>query len=212
MRQIGRDLHACLIGQTPVILNIASERYQLVRGPTRDHLTALLATKPGPENIAALVRAGLLDPAIMDAEGAAAPVAPTCSHLDLIKLRHGWLLAPVALVALSIAVIQVRRDALRTILDRVEVGAGRPRLKLPIFSEAMVAAAFYLLRQFLPLDNHCLARSIAISRMLRRFGHQANLVIGVQLPIAAHCWVQCEDRLMADRVDRITAFEPILAR
>ncbi|WP_374551534.1 lasso peptide biosynthesis B2 protein [Sphingobium yanoikuyae] len=168
--------------------------------------------KPGPENIAALVRAGLLDPAAMDAEGAAGPVAPTCSHLERIKFRHGWLLAPVALVALFIAVIQVRRDALGTTLKRVEKGAGKPRLTLPIFSEAMVAAAFHLLRQFLPLDNLCLARSIAISRMLRRFGHQATLVIGVQLPIAAHCWVQCGDKLMADRVERIAAFEPILAR
>jgi len=97
-------------------------------------------------------------------------------------------------------------------MNQVEREAQGPRLKLPIVSETRIAAAFHLLRQILPLDNHCLSRSIAISRMLRRFGHQATLVIGVQLPIAAHCWVQCDDRLMADRVERIAAFEPILAR
>lgn len=211
MRRISRDRHACLVGQTPVILDVESGRYQLVRGTTGEHLAAFLAAQERPDTLAALAHARLLDPPTIKGQGAPQIVAPRYSQLDHIVLKDGWRLAPIALFLLCMAVIEVRRNALPTILHRVEKEAVKPNLQRPSKSLETIAASFELVQQFLPFENFCLPRSIAIARLLRHYGYRPTLVIGVQLPIAAHCWVQCDDALIGDRLERIAAFEPIVA-
>lgn len=56
-------------------------------------------------------------------------------------------------------------------------------------------AAIWYWRQVL-----CLQRSAATTRLLRRFGIPAHLVIGTQLtPFKAHAWVEVNGRIVNDR-------------
>lgn len=58
--------------------------------------------------------------------------------------------------------------------------------------------------------NQCLWRSIALASFLARMGLTAELVFGVRLrPFAAHCWVQRQDQLLNDSLDRVANFTPI---
>ncbi|MES2450686.1 MAG: lasso peptide biosynthesis B2 protein [Pseudomonadota bacterium] len=60
------------------------------------------------------------------------------------------------------------------------------------------------------LDN-CLGQSIAIAHDMLARGLRPDVVLGVRLgPFNAHCWVQCENRLVNDRFDMVRTFTPIL--
>ncbi len=61
--------------------------------------------------------------------------------------------------------------------------------------EAVDVAAIWYWRQVL-----CLQRSAATTRLLRRFGIPARLVIGTQLmPFKAHAWVEVDGQIVNDR-------------
>jgi len=71
-----------------------------------------------------------------------------------------------------------------------------------------------LRRQLLltPLPRKCLLQSFLLLRGLRREGYDAVWVIAVRVwPFAAHCWLQVGDVVVDDFVDRLDAYEPILA-
>src|SRR3546814_5791235 len=60
--------------------------------------------------------------------------------------------------------------------------------------------------------DQCLARSIAFRRLAFRLGFAPTLVLGVKLdPFAAHCWVQSEDCVANDSLERVRCFPPIFA-
>lgn len=61
--------------------------------------------------------------------------------------------------------------------------------------EAMDLACIWYWKQAL-----CLQRSAALTRLLRRHGVTANLVIGVQqIPFRSHAWVEVEERVVNDK-------------
>ena len=61
--------------------------------------------------------------------------------------------------------------------------------------EAMDLACIWYWKQAL-----CLQRSAALTRLLRRHGVTANLVIGVQqMPFRSHAWVEVEGRVFNDK-------------
>lgn len=64
-----------------------------------------------------------------------------------------------------------------------------------------------------PVSGKCLLRSFLLLRLLRRQGHDAMWVFGVTTwPFAAHCWLQVEDLVLDDELDRIAAYTPIMVR
>ena len=73
-----------------------------------------------------------------------------------------------------------------------------------------VTAAFQAARHFFPATDQCLARSIAMKRVLASQGCHADLVIGVALPFSAHAWVQFGDEVLTDPLDLVEPYTPIL--
>jgi hypothetical protein len=51
---------------------------------------------------------------------------------------------------------------------------------------------------------------MAAFRAAIRRGIEVNLVVGVAIPFAAHCWVQHADMVLNDSVDIVSRYEPIL--
>ena len=66
---------------------------------------------------------------------------------------------------------------------------------------------------YAPVSGKCLLRSFLLLRLLRRQGHDAMWVFGVTTwPFAAHCWLQVEDLVLDDELDRVAAYTPIMVR
>lgn len=212
MYRLANDLHACLVGETPVLLDAAAGRYQLARGQMGCNLAAFLRKQATGAMCEALVEGGLIVSAPHTEDRHPEPERPNCTHLRDIRLGLGWTLLPVALILLVMAMMRVRRMPLHALIQGLQEEAGHP-VKPPFLaiSEARIIATFCLARCLLPLRDQCLPCSVATAQMLRLFGHRPTIIIGVRLPIAAHCWVQCEDRLIGDTLDTVEGFQPILA-
>jgi hypothetical protein len=58
----------------------------------------------------------------------------------------------------------------------------------------------------------CLQRSAATATLLRRFGRNAEMVIGAQiLPFQSHAWVEIDRRVVNDK-PYVAQIFPVLAR
>ncbi|MCW6530722.1 lasso peptide biosynthesis B2 protein [Sphingomonas sp. MMSM20] len=122
------------------------------------------------------------------------------------------ILARAVALQIGYSLLVPRRQLLATVnaARAAKARAARQRRHASI-DEAAVAAAFYHAQYILPSADKCLPRSFAIANLLRRTGHHPTIVFGVQLPFAAHCWVQCEDRVVSDPLAHVASFTPILA-
>ena len=62
------------------------------------------------------------------------------------------------------------------------------------------------------MHDRCLEKSFAIAHHLHMCGIQCTVVLGVRAaPFLAHCWVQSEDCVLNDDLERVCSFSPILA-
>lgn len=73
-------------------------------------------------------------------------------------------------------------------------------------------SAFASLRPFFfALRGRCLLSSVVLSEFLARYHVRSQCVLGVKArPFAAHCWLECDGRVLNDSVERVRAFTPIL--
>jgi hypothetical protein len=95
--------------------------------------------------------------------------------------------------------VPVFRRNFAAILERVRTARLNPRLGVTLSEDRIchavdVAAAFYFKNVL------CLERSAAAARLLKKYGFQAEMVIGVQqLPFLAHAWVEVDGRVVNDK-------------
>lgn len=62
-----------------------------------------------------------------------------------------------------------------------------------------------------PFQGRCLYRAYTLRRFLRAGGLDARWVFGVRTwPFAAHCWLQIDDLLLDDDLDRVGLYTPIM--
>jgi|AutmiccommunBRH5_1029478.scaffolds.fasta_scaffold36908_1 hypothetical protein len=60
--------------------------------------------------------------------------------------------------------------------------------------------------------NACLIKSLTLHRLLSRHGHASTLVFAVRLnPFGAHCWLQRDNVVLNDTIERVGMFTPLLA-
>ena len=72
-------------------------------------------------------------------------------------------------------------------------------------------SAFCTLLPWLPFQGQCLHRAFMLRRLLAGRGLHVDWVFGVRTwPFMAHCWLQADDILLADDLDRVLGFTPIL--
>jgi hypothetical protein len=109
--------------------------------------------------------------------------------------------------------VRLRRHPFSSIVAGLRATSGTSRSIVGEQAKhARVAAAFAGSRLLMHSHNNCLSQSLAFNRACRRWRLAAVFVIGVRLdPFSAHCWVQCEDLVLNDSVERVKHFTPILA-
>lgn len=64
---------------------------------------------------------------------------------------------------------------------------------------------------WIPFEGECLQRAFQIRRVLARRGIHTDWIFGVRTwPFAAHCWLQIGDLVIADTLDRVDRYTPIM--
>jgi len=202
------------VGDRPVFLDLARDRYLALDEP-RDASFRRLGDGSLPlttAEVEALLATGLFRssgaPASLDA--AAAP-APTGSLLDDPLPRPRLLAAARAQLLLIEMRRRLKSTALHTIIDRLKAERADARNTHDPGRCAASADDFLAARMMLPRARSCLPDSLALIEWLRPQSLFPTLVFGVKLhPFKAHCWVQAGGLLLADSVDAVAEFTPVL--
>lgn len=75
-----------------------------------------------------------------------------------------------------------------------------------------VAAAYREALPWIPREGECLQRAFLLKRLLSQAGIASDWVFGVRTwPFAAHCWIQVDDVVVGDSVERTRHYTPIMA-
>lgn len=217
MHVLSNYIAYCEVGRTLVLLDIRRDRY--VQLPARlafalGQINAGLGVSGQDDDaIRKLAALGYCTPAQTASSPRSAIRVPATDCQALIRAEGrrppalivealGWLL----LARIIVAILPFRWLA-RTLTATERVEDGIENEQVP--SEAI--RAFVYARRFFSTRGRCLPESIALHLLLHRHGYSASLVFGVKLnPFEAHCWVQNHDRILADTIERISPFTPIL--
>jgi hypothetical protein len=77
---------------------------------------------------------------------------------------------------------------------------------------AAITAAARTAAPFVPFEGECLQRAYLLRRLLRNEGYSPLWVFGVRTwPFGAHCWLQIDDLVVGDTLDRVRFYTPIMA-
>lgn len=99
---------------------------------------------------------------------------------------------------------------LKRLLD--EPGPGFPGRAPDRQRLAAITAAARTAAPFVPFEGECLQRAYLLRRLLRREGYSPLWVFGVRTwPFGAHCWLQIDDLVVGDTLDRVRFYTPIMA-
>jgi hypothetical protein len=213
----------CVTSGQVVFLDIRGDRYsQLGSDLVAPFRQAVAGEAPAEgasaDAVARLMADGLLVE-IGDDEPPVTPPArrrPKTSLLEAQDARAAWAtlsMAPPTFAQVFKTRGRMRRFAFERLLG--EVAAYKPLRAGPDPQKAarasVVALGFARWRPFVPVPPVCLLDSLALVDLLYREGLPVDLIFGVALhPFTAHCWVQCDDVVLNDGLDRVLAHTPIL--
>lgn len=138
--------------------------------------------------------------ALIPARRALAPSTPV-SRWDVLR-------AGLVLAAATAAFRSRRLDALVRSPEHAQTSPARPdNCRLAELVGAAQAAA-----PFVPFEGECLQRAHLLRRLLWREGFRPQWIFGVRTwPFGAHCWLQIDDLVVGDTLDRVRFYTPIMA-
>lgn len=102
----------------------------------------------------------------------------------------------------------------KSILDLIAPDARRAARpdEIAAAEAGRIVAAARAALPWIPLEGECLQRSYQFRQLLRRHGVHVDWVFGVRTwPFGAHCWLQIGDRVIADRLERVRRYTPIMS-
>lgn len=145
------------------------------------------------------------------------PTAAPASRRDLFDLPEPRLRPSGAIPGILMSCIKaswtLKFDALVASLEKIARRRAATQGKSNPDIDAMCAlsASFNRLRPVYPRKPVCLHDSLALLEYLAGYGFFPNCVFGVTAePFRAHCWVQYEDIVLNDYIDRVAPYTPIM--
>lgn len=196
-------LRVCKIGQRFIFLDLAASRYFLLESEAAARFAAFREGSSDFRELDWLCGHGIIEPGV-PAMSAELPIAAARSLIDEPLDRPApWMVAEALAVQL-VARRQVLRASLMDILRPVP---GRKDAK----TCGPVVAACHIAARYRSATDRCLPNAVAMRKMLARRGIASELVIGVMLPFAAHCWLQSGEVVLSDTFGRIQNFHPLAA-
>ena len=192
-----------------VVLDVRTDRYECL-------VDAAAWLKPAADGSLTVPDEGVARQLI--GAGLASEQAPPTRHA-LIPARRAltrstpasrWDVLRAGLV-LAAATASFRSLSLDTLVRSPEHAPGSPagadHNRLAELVGAAQAAA-----PFVPFEGECLQRAHLLRRLLWREGFRPQWIFGVRTwPFGAHCWLQIDDLVVGDTLDRVRFYTPIMA-
>lgn len=194
-----------------LFFDLPRDRYFMLSGQRAQSFERFASGGALAQDIEALRREGLISPTDLQPSCEDRQITPPAQSLIDGPLPQATLRATIAVLT---AQISAKRDLRRQHLAHVVAGL---RSECPDAAPAdadicaNLAAASLRAVRYLPAIDECLARGIAMKRLLFARGCPSALVFGVTMPFAAHCWVQVGDTVLTDPLDIILHYQPIFA-
>lgn len=208
--QLHPALSFCRLEDQFLFLDLAADRYFALGTELAKAFASLLAGTATNETRDALLERGVLVPS------GGLPIEPCPARVPQTSLLDGTPPRPSHLQVARLAwrFAQTRRSLRRRGLANVAAKLTAARNASSRHPDGLQlglgAAAYERLVLYRGAHDLCLPHSLALARYLADRGVAAEVVLGVQLrPFSAHCWVECEDRLVNDRLDRVRLYTPI---
>jgi len=199
-------VHMAWLGDDVVVLDVAADRYTcIVDG------SALLrpGERPGALRIATPALEDISEAGWISA-GPGAPRKPPVSPRTSLATPVSAQVYPAVMAGL--AAWSDGRRLQRLSLERM-IGPSETPWPSDGAVETLPArvATFMAALPWVPDQGQCLQRAYTLRRQLARRGLQVDWVFGVRTwPFMAHCWLQLGNVVIADDVDRVRGFTPIM--
>ena len=201
--RVRADIRRCDLGGRFVGLDLATNRYFLLDGTSAEDLAAFDRGTADSASLARLIDRRLIEKGAVVARPPSS-ARPTSSLLDHRLPRPSpWLLLR-SMAALHTAQRDLGHRSIIHLIAPTGLEPADPDQCLP------VAAAFARTSRYRDATDRCFTRSLAMRAMLARRGLGVDLVIGVMLPFAAHCWLQAGTTVLSDSYDQVRNFTPLL--
>ncbi len=217
-----------------VILDARRDRYLCVLRRHFDALAPWLSgwpagrgtsppLRPPPQEGVAELAAQFVSRGILtDDPAGARPVCPVSVPVPKARASGGERPRPCAVLAKAAGFFQACRRAdhalrhasfdtvLHAVAARRRAGAGRVA-SICMERAAALAEVFDTLRPLYPRPYLCTFDSLALLEFLAPHGLYPHWIFGVRAePFQAHCWLQCGETLLNDRVERVSRLGPIM--
>lgn len=209
--RLGHELHAVLIDDDVVILDLPRNLYMCARA-------AMAARLQAQDTNADAVLIELLNSAGLSVIGCKDPPspyrAPAKPSADIGVSDHARLTWQDVWDA-TIATLDFWRNypgrSLSELFNRLD-RADRPAGRIDEEAACALARRFQRWIVLAPVSGKCLVRSFMLLRYLQRSGQAADWVFGVRTwPFRAHCWVQIGQIALDEAQERLIAYTPLLA-
>jgi len=203
-------LSFCIIERRCFFIDVDRNRYFALPDRLNHAFLRLQSGAGDAADVRDLARIGVLqDGPATDRMRPCAYMAPSAS-VDSAGARSWSNLGPVTAAYLR-AAHTLRQGSLANVTRRLEMA--RSRAPSGPVSTAMdeIASATASAKRLIGHYDLCLRWSLATALVLIRSGIGAKIIFGVcPGPFIAHCWVQVDDRIVGDDLERVDMFTPIL--
>ncbi|WP_271145909.1 lasso peptide biosynthesis B2 protein [Brevundimonas sp. NIBR10] len=205
-------IHLARIGADIVVLDTAGDAYTCLVGGA-EHLQLLTdgrirMTQNGV--LEDLTAAGWVDPSAAAATRERRRFQTPIRSLNAEPSGFALRLLPLGLQMLA-TTTWMHEQPLSEILDAARRLRPADRKPDGAITVDRTIGAFETVRPWLPGQGLCLQRAFSLLSCLARRGVPVDWVFGVRTwPFAAHCWLQQGDTVLADDLDRVLGFTPIL--
>ncbi len=213
------DIFCRIVDGRAIILDLATGRYASPSPAASSILAEIEADRseaiPDHADLRALIDRGLLVPrtGVGQSHGFARWPQPDQVYQGVSETRCGTSTILLALARQIGAAVDLRRFRLSQVVERLRLHKGRidgARDHHDLHIDRSVRA-FSAADRICSIQDRCLPRSIALVRALAAGGICGNLVLGVRTyPFMAHAWVQIAGSVVADDLDRVRDYSPIL--
>jgi Transglutaminase-like superfamily len=232
---LAEHVFLCVSGEHVVLLDLKEDRYWALEAAQTAGLASLVRGWPvkGPEEVdeelspsadtaaalEVLQSRGLLTDRIPPGKDATpvSAVIPTKELISEMETSAGaragnWF---VFLMSSAFAKFALRTWPFERVIGRVRRRkelAGRGELRTDVERARKLVEAFGRYRIFLfSSKDECLYDSFALIEFLARYDIYPDWVFGVQTrPFVAHCWVQRDEFVFNDSVERVSGYTPIM--
>jgi hypothetical protein len=203
------DIHMAAIDDDIVILDLAGDQYccllhatgiQNITGDgaivardavTARELQALDLARPHPP------------------DGQRSTIIPPCRELPIASSPPPKAVLH-AFMALALAALAFRGKDLADLV-RHDASAGGVRRDASPDDLSILVGAARRARPWIPFEGECLQRTFQLRSLLARRGVAADWIFGVRTwPFSAHCWLQIDDLVIGDRLERVRRYTPIM--